>query len=75
MSSFRVLKGTASYTYESGDSGANAAYPAMYESSRGEGPSYPQYDQPYRDQGDYYDDGITESYRASYLYGGKGDEG
>ena len=52
----------------------------MYDDrSRGEGPTYPQYDQPYRSDRDddgssYYDDGVTESYRASYLYGGKGDE-
>ena len=52
----------------------------MYDDrNRGEGPTYPQYDQPYRsdrddDGGSYYDDGVTESYRASYLYGGKGDE-
>ena len=45
------------------------------------GPTYPQYDEPYRsvdrDEGEdvYYNDGITESYRASYLYGGQGDEG
>ena len=50
----------------------------MYDGNRGEGPSYPQYDQPYRSeagQDSYYDDGITESYRASYLYGGKDSDG
>ena len=50
----------------------------MYHGNRGEGPSYPQYDQPYRSdagQEPYYDDGITESYRASYLYGGKDSDG
>ena len=51
----------------------------MYDGNRGEGPSYPQYDQPYRSEAEgqdsYYDDGITESYRASYLYGGKDSDG
>ena len=50
----------------------------MYDGNRGEGPSYQQYDQPYRSeagQDPYYDDGITESYRASYLYGGKDSDG